>query len=166
MHLWLKFYIMGRMVKPGKRPGAFENMITFLVSAFWHGFYPFYYVMFFNAGVLSEVSKDVYKSRRLFSFIPVAARPFLGNFFSMLCMNYLGILQSALTFERGFAFMWATYGLVPVGLMGFLVFSRSTGLVRKAQKLEALDKEKEKGGVEMTKVAEKPVDPVTVKKEQ
>ena len=151
------------MVKPGKRPGAFENMMTFLVSAFWHGFYPFYYVMFFFAGVLSEVSKDVYKSRRLFSFIPVAFRPFLAHFASMLCMNYFGILQSALTFERGFAFMGATWAIVPVSLVCFLTYSRTTGLVRKAQKLEARDKEQQAAGVEMTKV---PEDPATIKKDQ
>lgn len=152
---------MGRLVTPGKRPGAFENMATFLVSAFWHGFYPFYYVMFFFAGILSEVCKDVYKSRRLFTFIPVALRPILGNIASMFCMNYLGILIGALTFERGMAFMWATYGIVPVLLTSFLIFSRTTGLVRKAQKLEAKDKEKQAAaGVEMAK------DPATAKKDQ
>ena len=105
-------------------------MLTFLVSAFWHGFYPFYYIMFFLAAVLSEVAKDIFKARSLFSFIPGPLRHLLGNFFSLLCMNYLGILISALTFERGGAFMAYTCYLVPVGLFGVLAFSRSVGLVR------------------------------------
>ena len=92
VHLWLKFYIMGRLTKPGKRPGAFENMATFLVSEFWHGFYPFYYIMFFFAAVLSEVSKDMYKARIFFGFIPAPMRPVVANYFAMFCMNYLGIL--------------------------------------------------------------------------
>jgi len=50
-------------------------MLTFIVSAFWHGFYPFYYVMFFFAAVLAELSKDVYRSKILFEFIP----PFMRN---------------------------------------------------------------------------------------
>ena len=137
IHLWLKFYIMARLTPPGKRPGMFENMVTFLVSAFWHGFYPFYYVMFFFAGVLSEVAKDIFKARVLFSFIPAPLRPFVANFFSMLCLNYMGILHCGLTFERGGNFMRSTYALVPVGLIVFLAVSRSMGMVKMAQRLEA-----------------------------
>lgn len=70
----------------------FENMATFIVSAFWHGFYPFYYVMFFLAAILSEVAKDIFKARILFRFIPSSLRPFIANFLSFLCMNYFGIL--------------------------------------------------------------------------
>lgn len=70
----------------------FENMVTFLVSAFWHGFYPFYYVMFFFAAILSEVAKDVFKARILFSFIPGFLRPIIANQLSMLSLNYFGIL--------------------------------------------------------------------------
>lgn len=127
---------MARLVKPGQRPGAFENMMTFLVSAFWHGFYPFYYVMFFFAGILSEVAKDIFKARILFSFIPAPARPWVGNFLSMLCLNYFGILHCALTFERGGNFMGATYAFVPIGLIIFLVASRVGGMVRVAQNIE------------------------------
>lgn len=114
----------------------FENMITFLVSALWHGFYPFYYVMFFLAAILSEVSKDIFKARSLFSFLPGVLRHFLANFLSMLCLNYFGILINALTFERGGAFMAKTYYLVPIGLFTVLGLSRSLGLVRIAQKRE------------------------------
>lgn len=128
---------MGRLVTPGKRPGTFESMSTFIVSAFWHGFYPFYYVMFFFSAVLSEVAKDIFKSRSLFTAIPAAVRPWIANFGSMLCMNYLGILLVALTFERGGVFMSATYAFVPIGLFILLTASRSLGLVKYAQKLEA-----------------------------
>ena len=127
---------MARVTPAGKRPGMFENMITFLVSAFWHGFYPFYYVMFFLAAILSEVAKDIFKARSLFSFLPGVLRHFLANFLSMLCLNYFGILINALTFERGGAFMASTYYLVPIGLFTVLGLSRSLGLVRMAQKKE------------------------------
>lgn len=123
---------MARIVKPGKRPGAFESIVTFLVSAFWHGFYPFYYVMFFFAAILVECAKDVFKARALFAFIPAFIRPFVANFMSLLCLNYFGILQNALTFERGGAFMKATYGIIPIGLCIFLGLSRSLGLVKMA----------------------------------
>ena len=127
---------MARVTPTGKRPGVFENMITFLISAFWHGFYPFYYVMFFLAAILSEVAKDIFKARSLFSFIPGVLRHILANFLSMLCLNYFGILINALTFEHGGAFMSATNYLVPLGLFIVLGLSRSLGLVRMAQKME------------------------------
>ena len=137
VHLWLKFYIMARLTPVGKRPSGFANMATFMVSAFWHGFYPTYYFLFFTAGLLSEATKDIYKSRSLFSFIPAILRPFFGNFFSMLCLNYCGILQTALTWEKGFHFFCATWGLVPIFLMVFLFFSRTFGLVKMVQKMDA-----------------------------
>lgn len=59
-------YVQARVVKAGKRPGMKENLTVFMVSAFWHGFYPFYYVMFFFTYIFTEVSKDVYRSRILF----------------------------------------------------------------------------------------------------
>ena len=52
--------------------------------------------------------------------------------------------------------MHATYGLVPVGLIVILAASRSLGLVRMAQKMEAASKAKleKKDEVEMTNVAD------------
>ena len=35
-----------RLIQPGKKVGFKENITTFMVSAMWHGFYPFYYIMF------------------------------------------------------------------------------------------------------------------------
>ena len=57
----------------------FENMTTFIISAFWHGFYQSYYALFFFAALLSEVSKDIYKAGTLFHFIPAFLRPILSN---------------------------------------------------------------------------------------
>ena len=135
VHLWLKFYVMGRLVKPGQRPGAFANAMTFLVSAFWHGFYPTYYWLFVIAAFISEATKDVYKARSLVP-LPSIAKVVLGNIFSMLCLDYCGILQVALTFERGSHFVIATWGIIPVGLVVFLIFSRTFGLVPLALKME------------------------------
>ena len=70
VHLWLKFYVQARLVGPDQRAGTRESMATFMVSAFWHGFYPFYHVMFFFAAVLAEVTKDVYKCWIFFQWIP------------------------------------------------------------------------------------------------
>jgi len=106
VHLWLKFYILARIQK-GDRASFGESMATFVVSAFWHGFYPSYYIMFMIAAILQEVNKDVYKSWALwYKLIPNSyARFGLSYLFAMLCMNYNGILFQALTVERTFWFL-------------------------------------------------------------
>ena len=68
-----------RVAVPGKRAGFKENMLTYMVSAFWHGFYPFYYVVFFFSAMLTELAKDVFRSRVLFSFIPYPLNSILGK---------------------------------------------------------------------------------------
>ena len=70
IHLWLKHYVYNRTIETGVKPGLKSNLATFICSAFWHGFYPFYYVMFFFCAILGELSKDVYRSRIFFRAIP------------------------------------------------------------------------------------------------
>ena len=85
-------------------------MVTFMVSAFWHGFYPWYYVLFFQAALVVEVTKDVFKSRCLFTFIPKFLWNPLGNILTMVVLNSIGLLQNAITWERGVGYLHATYG--------------------------------------------------------
>ncbi len=79
IHLWLKHYVYNRVITPGKRAGLKENLATFIISAFWHGFYPLYYVMFFFAAFLTELSKELYRSRRLFKAIPYPLNSILAK---------------------------------------------------------------------------------------
>ena len=88
-------------MKPGERPGFYVSMATFMVSAFWHGFYPYYYFMFFQAALFSELTKDLFKARALFSFIPHPLGSILANVLSLFYMGYLGVCFNNLTFERG-----------------------------------------------------------------
>jgi hypothetical protein len=53
VHLWLKFYVQERLSTPGKRAPTWVGYSTFVVSAFWHGFYSTYYITFFTAAILS-----------------------------------------------------------------------------------------------------------------
>lgn len=63
----------------------------------------------------------------------------------MSCMNYLGILIGALTFENGGKFMAATYYLIPAILFVFLGFSRTFNLVGRANKVvKAMEADKAK----------------------
>ena len=67
------------MVDYGQKPGPWENFWTFMISGFWHGFYPVYYICFLFCSIVFELAKDVYKAWFLFSFLPPAVRRFAGN---------------------------------------------------------------------------------------
>jgi len=134
--LWLKYYIQERLVKPGERAGFGVTLTVFAVSAFWHGFYPSYYVMFFFAALLSEVNKDLFKAQIIFRNIPNILKPILANQAGFLSMNYLGIVFSSGNFHNLHIFTSSTYYFVFIGLIVTLAYTRSTNLVGRAKKLE------------------------------
>jgi len=51
---WLERYIFKRT------PRAYNRWVTFAASAFWHGFYPGYYLAFFTVPLLQEASRAAY----------------------------------------------------------------------------------------------------------
>mmetsp|Transcript_30249 Transcript_30249/g.46265 ORF Transcript_30249/g.46265 Transcript_30249/m.46265 type:complete len:217 (-) Transcript_30249:30-680(-) len=152
-HLWLKHHVQQRLLKIGQKPGLKETLITFTVSAFWHGFYPSYYVMFFLCACLTEVSKDVYRARILFRFIPDEYVNLVANILSMMVLNYLGVTFNQLTIERVKIFSGAMYHYILILLPLILIVFRTVNIVgiakRKekalaAKKEKALDAKKEK----------------------
>jgi lysophospholipid acyltransferase len=40
---WLRYYVYARVTPPNQTGGAKSTLITYGVSALWHGFYPGYY---------------------------------------------------------------------------------------------------------------------------
>lgn len=55
---WLRNYVYLRVTPKGKKPGFRSSMATFTTSAFWHGFYPGYYLAFMTASLLQTVAKS------------------------------------------------------------------------------------------------------------
>ena len=117
---------------PGKKPTIKETLITFTVSAVWHGLYPFYYVMFFFCTVMVELSKEIFRSRSLFSFLNSSQSHVLGNVLSLICLNYLGVAFTLLSFERGINFLRATYCLIPAFISLLLILWKTLGITRMA----------------------------------
>lgn len=76
--VWLKHYVYEWC--PKKYGPTF---VTFMVSAFWHGFYPNYYWFFFNAFLLTESSRIIFKNKHIFSFLPSSIWGILANFVSL-----------------------------------------------------------------------------------
>lgn len=55
---WLKQYVYMRVIEE-KYSTTMAIFMTNLVSAFWHGFYPGYYLTFFSSGLLTELGKSI-----------------------------------------------------------------------------------------------------------
>ena len=144
VHLWLVRGVQERLLKPGQKPSLFETFVTFTVSAVWHGLYPFYYVMFFFCALMVEMSKEVYRSRALFSFLPPLASHLLANQLSMLCLNYFGTSITCLTFERGWNFVLGTYGYIYIILILSLTIWKMFGITKKVQNMQKKAVAKEK----------------------
>lgn len=70
VHIWLKYYVSERLTGAGNRPSSFDYMATYMISAFWHGFYPMYYINFFLAALTTFVHKDVYNMGYFFRGLP------------------------------------------------------------------------------------------------
>lgn len=66
---WLRNYVYLRVTPKGKKPGFRASMATFVTSAFWHGFYPGYYLTF----VLASFHQYIAKSKVLTSAQPILA---------------------------------------------------------------------------------------------
>lgn len=68
---WLRNYMYLRVTPKGKKPGFRASLATFVTSAFWHGFYPGYYLTFVLAAFLQTVAKSefLHQHRQILSII-------------------------------------------------------------------------------------------------
>jgi lysophospholipid acyltransferase len=88
---WLKKYVYVRLASNNKDgPGVFEFIVTFLMSAFWHGFYPGYYIFFIYIGVLTYSSGEIknYYSW-YFRLLPKRIARFLAGFWTYYFCSYI-----------------------------------------------------------------------------
>lgn len=85
---WLRNYIYLRVTPKGKRPGFRASLATFVTSAFWHGFYPGYYLSFILAAFIQTVAKNFRRYVRPFFMEPDGKNPTPNkkyyDFFSLL----------------------------------------------------------------------------------
>lgn len=56
-NVWLRNYMYLRVTPKGKKPGFRASMATFVTSAFWHGFFPGYYMAFVLASFNQHIAK-------------------------------------------------------------------------------------------------------------
>ncbi|KXJ94571.1 MBOAT, membrane-bound O-acyltransferase family-domain-containing protein [Microdochium bolleyi] len=72
---WLRNYIYLRVTPKGKKPGFRASMATFVTSAFWHGFYPGYYLTFILASFVQTAAKNMRRHVRPFFLDPNTQEP-------------------------------------------------------------------------------------------
>ena len=104
--------------------------------AFWHGFYPQYYIVYFYVFLVTNSHKDIYGCKFLFRAIPGPLKTIICIIGSNWAINYGGILQEARALENGTKFLNSTYYLLLVLCLGFLVITRGLGIVRIVKKME------------------------------
>lgn len=73
VHKWLKYYVFLRLLNSNKKGGLplIPILLTFVVSAIWHGFYPGYYLFFISAGLMDFIFKKGAKVWVLFRWMPL-----------------------------------------------------------------------------------------------
>jgi len=112
---WLRNYIYLRVTPRGKKPGFRASMATFITSAFWHGFYPGYYLTFVLASFIQTVAKNCRRYFRPFFLDPKTSQP--------TSMKIYYDIFSYIVTQLAFSFTTAPFVLLTLPA-SFLVWSR------------------------------------------
>ncbi|KAF9733936.1 hypothetical protein PMIN02_010902 [Paraphaeosphaeria minitans] len=72
---WLRNYMYLRVTPKGKKPGFRATLATFVTSAFWHGFFPGYYLAFILASFLQTIAKNARRLIRPLFMSPDGKQP-------------------------------------------------------------------------------------------
>ncbi|KAM3147373.1 hypothetical protein pb186bvf_000624 [Paramecium bursaria] len=89
---WLRRYVYNRFftqkeleASPSKRSRA--SLYTFIVSGFWHGFYPAYYLSFFQWGLVDQINKYQYKLQQNSKILSIFDSNKLMQFVKFFAVN-------------------------------------------------------------------------------
>jgi lysophospholipid acyltransferase len=119
VHLWLKYNLFLRLINVEKKMfkdnAAIASLVTFMVSAFWHGFYPVYYLFFFQFYLVEQISGYL-EALGFFKYIEKQSKfvYYAVGIITMSFPNYLGITFVLLTFRNVFDFLCNIYFTMPI----------------------------------------------------
>lgn len=116
---WLRNYIFLRVTPKGKKPGFRATTATFIASAFWHGFYPGYYLAFVTASFAQTIAKSTFS---LLQIAPILSKTDCRRYFRPFFIDpktlhdtdykiYYDILSWLIT-QVSFSFMVAPFVLL------------------------------------------------------
>lgn len=145
VHLWLKYNVFMRLLnvnsKTFKNNKGMASLITFMISAFWHGFYPVYYLFFALFYIIEQTSGILDEDFNVFKYFD--NKPFIVKFafatFTQMFCNYLGIIFCLITFENVYQFTKNIYFIPPVVLCVTYYFLLQAS--NKKKRLERKEKE-------------------------
>jgi lysophospholipid acyltransferase len=107
---WLRYYVYLRWTQPNKRPGLLQTVVTFSVSAFWHGFYLGYYLTFITAAFMLNVGRTLRRLLRpqvlaVQSTSPIVKPVYdlVGWFLTILAIDYAAVPFQLLLVQSSFA---------------------------------------------------------------
>ncbi|KAG0202152.1 lysophospholipid acyltransferase [Mortierella sp. GBA30] len=147
---WLKHSVYFRVVAPGAKPGPLETFATFGVSAFWHGFYPGYYLMFASAAMALTAGKLLRTHLRpKFVSTSTGKTPLLYNILGMVLtqatINTLSMSFLLLTFQDSIRVWKDLYFVVHLAIIAITVLVPALFPVkRKSKKVHQPEAEKVK----------------------
>lgn len=148
VHLWLKYYLFLRLINVKSklfRNKSMASLLTFMVSACWHGFYPVYFFFFFEYYMIEQISKFLDEEYDLFN--KIEKLPFIlkliYRIFLMSVMNYFGLCFTLLSLEENFIFSRAFYFVPFVSLFGSYIYTLFITIHHKKDKRRIDDGKKE-----------------------
>jgi lysophospholipid acyltransferase len=133
---WLRRYVFFRIcredevrLKPKK--AALASNLTFMVSAFWHGFYPSFYLCFFQLFLVQNVSKSIFTWKHAFKWIPeplaFPLRWVLTNMFT----DYISCAFTILEVDKIYPFWSGMHFYVSIILSSLFFYFMFLGSPRK-----------------------------------
>ncbi|KAF9202846.1 lysophospholipid acyltransferase [Haplosporangium sp. Z 27] len=125
-NIWLKYSVYFRVLAPGAKPGALQTFATFAVSAFWHGFYPGYYLMFISTAITLTAGKTLRRHLRpRFVSATTGKTPrwynFMGMLMTQVSMNYLSMPFLILTFKDSMELWKDLYFIPHIGAIAVII---------------------------------------------
>jgi len=101
-------------------------LLTFMVSAMWLGFYPVYFIFFFEYYMIEQVSTffeeeyDIFNKIEKWSFTP----KFLYRIFIMSVVNYFGLAFSILSLKENYNYYKAFHFVPLLSMFSVWVYTK------------------------------------------
>ena len=134
VHSWLKYFVMLRVMNRKAQKGSIQTIplvITFLVSALWHGVEPGYYVFFVGLGVTDLVERLFMATRLRGSLHRNLPRPLfraLGWVWTYALVSHWGMafvfLRWSLIYQMHLNFNFIYYKVTAVALVVCLLLPK------------------------------------------
>ncbi|KJE92069.1 hypothetical protein CAOG_03096 [Capsaspora owczarzaki ATCC 30864] len=143
---WLRRYVYERLTPAGKKAPLYVTVATYMTSAFWHGFYPGYYLTFACGALVTETARNL---RRRFRPLVMEAdgktpKPTkvaydaAGWFVTQFTLDYICAAFIILTIEDSLNFYESIYFCGHIGIaLAMLYFNQVAKQERAAAKRAA-----------------------------